>query len=132
MVCVPWVNPRHGPGPRAPVAALANRGTKNYKLSTYIPYQGCGYSKQAINNVNIVFYDRKINVLQSLCILVLDWYHLYLNLPGGSRRAKTIQEVCYWKVLATQSELCAKLCNICQKFKNRKTLYECLTPNSIT
>ena len=54
---------------------------------------------------------------------VLDWYHFYLNHPGGSILKKTIRELCYWKVLVTQEELFARTCNNFQHFKNIKTLY---------
>ena len=54
---------------------------------------------------------------------VLDWYHLYLDHPGGSILEKTIQEVCYWEVLVTQEDLLAKICKIYQQLKNRDTIY---------
>ena len=62
---------------------------------------------------------------------MLDWYHLYLNHPGGSRLANPPREVCYWKCLITQAELFAKTCKICQKFKKRKTIYGHLPPKNI-
>ena len=84
-----------------------------------------------LNDVEIIFYDSKIYVPQSLCRRVLDWYHFYLNHPGCSRLAKTICEVCYWKFLVTQVDLYDNLCNICQQFKNRKTIYGNLPPKNI-
>ena len=33
LVCSPWVNPRHGRGPRSSVAAIANRGTSQPSIS---------------------------------------------------------------------------------------------------
>ena len=63
---------------------------------------------------------------------MLDWYHLYIKHPGGSRLAKTIRGVCYWKGLVTQVELFAKMCKTCQQFKNRKTICGHLPPNNIT
>ena len=86
---------------------------------------------QALNDVKIIFYYSIIYVPQSLHRSVLDWYHLYLNHPGGNRLAKTIQEVCYWKVLVTQAELFAKMCKTCQQFKKRKTLYVHLPSKNI-
>ena len=64
-------------------------------------------------------------------ICVLDWYHFYLNHSCGSRIAKTIQEVCYWKYFVTQAELFAKTCKICKQLKKRKTLYGHLPPKNI-
>ena len=63
---------------------------------------------QALDDVDIICYDINIYVPQSLRRRVLDCYHLYLNPPGGSRLAKTIREVCYWKILVTQAELFSK------------------------
>ena len=68
---------------------------------------------------------------QSLIRRVLDWYHLYINHPGGSRLRKTIREVCYWKGLFMQAEMFTKICNTCKQFKNRKTIYEHLPPKNI-
>ena len=62
----------------------------NSKLSAYISDWGYSYSKQSIDKVDIMCYDRKIYVLKTLCICVLDWYYLYLNHPGVCRLAKTI------------------------------------------
>ena len=81
--------------------------------------------------MEIICYDSKIYVPQSLRRRVLDWYHLYLNHPGGSRLAKTTQEVCYWKGFVTQADLFAKTCKICQQFKKRETLYGHLPPKNI-
>ena len=63
---------------------------KNIKssLNTYISDQASGYCKQELDDVEIICYDSKIYVPKSLCIRVLDWYHFYLNPPGGSRLAK--------------------------------------------
>ena len=77
----------------------------NSKLSTYILDHVSGYSMQALNGVEIICYDIKIYVPQTLCRRVIDWYHFYLNHPDGSRIAKIIREVCYWKGLITQAEL---------------------------
>ena len=63
-------------------------------LGTCISDRGSSYSKQELDDVEIIFYDSKIYVPQSLRRLVLDWYHFYPNHPGCSILAKTIQEVC--------------------------------------
>ena len=68
---------------------------------------------------------------QSLCRHVLDWYHFYINHPGGSRHGKKIREVCYWKVLIAQAELFAKTWKMCQQFKKRNTLYGNMPPKNI-
>ena len=43
---------------------------------------------------------------------------------------KTVREVCYWKGLVKRAEIYDNPCKICQKFKNRKTLYGHLSPNN--
>ena len=86
---------------------------------------------QELDDVNMICYDSKIYVPQSMRICVLDFYHFYLNHSCGSRIAKTIQEVCYWKYFVTQAELFAKTCKICKQLKKRKTLYGHLSPKNI-
>ena len=86
---------------------------------------------QELDDVEIICYDSKIYVPQSMHRCVLDWYHFYLNHPVGSRLAKKIREVCYWKGLVTQEELFAKMCKTCQKFKKRSTIYGHLPPKNI-
>ena len=62
---------------------------------------------------------------------VIYWYHFYLNQPGGSIIAKTIQEVCYCKGLTNQAELYHKPCKICQHQKKGNTLYRHLPHKNI-
>ena len=69
---------------------------------------------------------------QSLHIHALDWCHFYLNHSGSIRLAKTIREVCYWKVIFVQAELFAKPCKTCQHFKKRKTIYGHLPSKNIS
>ena len=86
---------------------------------------------QELDDVEIICYDRKIHVPQSLSSRVIDWYHFYLNHPGGIRPGKKIWEVYYWKGLVTQADLLSKTCKTCKQFKKRKTLYGHLPHNSI-
>ena len=94
----------------------------NPKLSTYISYQGSGYSMQAIDNVDIIFYDKKIYVPQSLHIHVLDWHHFCLNHPSGSRLAKIFREVCSWKVFLRKRN-CLLSCAILVNSSKRVRLF---------
>ena len=87
---------------------------------------------QELENVEIICYDSKVYVPQSLSRRVIDWYHFFLNRPVVSRLAKTIRGVFYWKGLVTQAELFAKTCKICQQFKKRKTIYGHLPPKNIS
>ena len=87
---------------------------------------------QELDDIEIICYYSKIYMPQSLCRRVLDWYHFYLNHPGGSKLSKKIREICYWKGLVAQAELFAKTFNICQQSKKRKTVYGHLLPKNIS
>ena len=63
----------------------------NSNLSKYISDIGSGYSKQALDEVGMICYDRKIYAAQNMRRRVLDWYHLHINNPGGSRLAKKFE-----------------------------------------
>ena len=62
----------------------------NSKPITYILNIGYGYSKQALDDTNIICYDIKIYVPHILFRHVLYLYHFCLKYPGGSRLAKII------------------------------------------
>ena len=72
----------------------------NSNISTYISDQGSSYSMQELDDVEIICYERKIYVPQSMCRRVLDWYHLYINHPGGSRLAKKYEMYVIGKALS--------------------------------
>ena len=55
---------------------------------------------QELDDVEIFCYDSKIYVTQSMRIGVLDWYHFYLNHPGGSRLAKNPERYVIGKALS--------------------------------
>ena len=76
-------------------AKRTTKGSENiyFKPSTYIKDRGFSYCNQALENVDINSYDRKFYVPQTMRRLVLDWYHFYLNHPGGSILPETIREV---------------------------------------
>ena len=67
------------------------RAEKSSKLRAYILYWVSGYSKQVLDEVKIICYDRKFHIPQTLRRCVLDWYHFYLYHPGGSMLDKTIR-----------------------------------------
>ena len=64
-------------------------------------YHICGYSHQVLDNVEIICFDKKIYVMLTICIHVLDWYHFCIDHPGGSRLRNNIRKVCYWGGLVT-------------------------------
>ena len=50
----------------------------------------------------------------------LNWYHHYLNHPGGDRLANTIKQSCYWNGLSNQAKKLVKTCKICQQHKRKR------------
>ena len=104
---------------------------QNSKLSKHLEDKESGYNKQVLDDVELIFYKNKIYVPQCLRRRTLDWYHFYLNHPGGDRLAKTLTEVCYWKGLAHQAKQHAKQCELCQTFKKRSKRYGKLPPKDI-
>ena len=104
---------------------------RNSKLGAYLTDQGSGYSRKVLDDVDLIYYDIKIYVLQTMCRHVLDCYHLYLNNTGGNRLVNTIREVCSWKGLVIRADFYAKPWKICQQFKSRQTLHGHLPLKSI-
>jgi hypothetical protein len=104
---------------------------QNSKLSKRLEDKESGYNKQVLDDVELIFYKNKIYVPQCLRRHTLDWYHFYLNHPGGDRLAKTLTEVCYWKGLAHQAKQHAKRCTLCQTFKKRSKRYGKLPPKDV-
>ena len=92
MVCGPWVNLRHGNGPRAPVAALANRGTGSleYAVSTYgfksaILIMATRYGHYALTEVKeiIMFYPSTTQVMVDSHCEILWSYSILLRTQIG-------------------------------------------------
>jgi hypothetical protein len=100
-------------------------------LSTNLKNKIKEFKTQVIDDVEIYFLNSKIYVPKSLRRRTLDWYHFYLNHPGGDRLAKTLQEVCEWKGITTQAKQHAKRCKSCQKFKRRAARYGHVPPMNI-
>ena len=50
----------------------------------------------------------------------LNWYHHYLNHPGGDRLANTVKQICYWNGLSSQAKKLVKTCKICQQYKRKR------------
>ena len=101
------------------------------KLETYLSDNNSGYKTKMFNEFDIVFYDDRIYVPKSLRRRTLEWYHHYLNHPGGDRLANTLLQVCYWKGLTAQAKKFAKHCPVCQKFKKKNKKYGKLPPKEV-
>ena len=66
------------------------------KLISHTQYWRYGYFRKLLDDIEIICYDSKIYVPQTLHRSVIYWYHFYLNHPGVSRLSKTIIKVFYW------------------------------------
>ena len=73
-------------------------------LKTLIEDKNSGYTTSNINDVKLVLKDNKIYIPESMREAMLNWYHHYLNHPGGDRLANTIKQNCYWKRLSNQAK----------------------------
>ena len=69
----------------------------NSPLKKLINDKKSGYNINTIDNIELVTYQDKIYVPKSLRRRTLEWYHHFLNHPGGDRLYHTLQTVCYWK-----------------------------------
>ena len=58
----------------------------------------------------------------------IEWYHHYLNHPGGERLYKTLNKVCYWKGMPSQCITFCKRCPERQKQIPRRTKYGHVLP----
>ena len=83
--------------------------------------------KKALKIKNLYFDTKTLKNVRP----VLEWYHHYLNHPGGDRLANTLLQVCYWKGLTAQAKKLAKHCPVCQKFKKRNNKYGKLPPKDV-
>ena len=77
---------------------------RNSKLRALIDNEASGYYFDEIDDVNLVMYDKRIYIPVSLRNSTLNWYHHYLNHPGGDRLGNTLKRTCYWKGLSNQAK----------------------------
>ena len=105
--------------------------SKNNKLQNLINDKKSGYNVMTLDGVELVAYQDKIYVPVSLRQRTMNWYHYYLNHPGGERLYKTLHKVCYWKGMANQCNIFCRKCSDCQKHKPRKRKYGQLPPKNV-
>ena len=103
----------------------------NSPLKKLINDKKSGYNINTIDNIELVTYQDKIYVPKSLRRRTLEWYHHFLNHPGGDRLYHTLQTVCYWKGMAYQAATLCKRCDDCQRHKPRKRKYGKLPARSV-
>ena len=68
----------------------------------------------------IVMYNNKIYVPQSLCEQILNWYHHYQSHPGVTRLSKTLQQSCDWYGLVVDCVRLVRKCAVCKKIEKNK------------
>ena len=89
-------------------------------LKKLIEDKNSGYTISNIDDVKLVLKENKIYIPESMREATLNWYHHYLNHPGGDRLANTIKQNCYWKGLSNQAKQFVKTCKICQQYKKKR------------
>ena len=104
--------------------------SRNSKLKKAMGEDESKFIYKTIDNIKLITYKDRIYVPMSLRADTLNWYHYYLNHPGGDRLANTLLQVCYWKGLTNQAKEFVKKCTICQKHKKRRK-YGHLPPKSV-
>jgi hypothetical protein len=103
----------------------------NSKLKKLLNDKKSGYKVMTLNNVELVVNEGKIYVPISLRLRTMEWYHHFMNHPGGERLYKTLNKVCYWKGISTQCITFCRKCKVCQQFKKRQRKYGQLPPKNI-
>ena len=95
---------------------------KSTKLKEYVRDPKSAYTRTNFYDNEVILFKNKIYIPIVLRKQILNWYHLYLCHPGGTRLGKTIQQSCDWPGLISQAALFAKRCTTCQRFKKSGTL----------
>ena len=101
------------------------------KIKQYLNDKKSGYVIQTLNNVKLVTVEGRIYVLASLQKRTMEWYHYFMNHPGGERLFQTLNKVFYWKGMKTQCLDFCKKCPVCWKFKSPKRKYGQLPPRTV-
>ena len=104
---------------------------KDKKLSKLLANEKSGYHKQVYEGHDLVMYKDKLYIPKSIQGRLLQWYHHFLCHPGGTRLAKTLSTICYWKGMQHQADALCKKCSTCQKFKKRQKVYGHLPPKEV-
>jgi transposase InsO family protein len=94
--------------------------SRNSELKKLIDDKDSGYYFEDIDDVKLILVDQKIYIPTSMRETTLNWYHHYLNHPGGDRLGNTIKETCYWKGLSSQAKKFVKTCKVCQQHKKKR------------
>ena len=106
-----------------------NKG--NSKLKQLVKDDTSKYNVLELDGFTLVAYEGKNYVPVALRQHTMEWYHHYLNHPGGERLYKTLNKVCYWKGMISQCIIFCKKCPECQKHKPNKIKYGHLPPKHV-
>ncbi|GFH50707.1 hypothetical protein CTEN210_07183 [Chaetoceros tenuissimus] len=93
---------------------------RNSKIKKLLDEKDSEYKIKELDGVELIMYKDKVYVPQTLRESTLNWYHHYLNHPGGDRLGNTIKETCYWKGLSNQAKDFVKTCEVCQQYKKKR------------
>jgi hypothetical protein len=89
---------------------------RNSKLKAQLDDAESGFYRTTFDEVNLIMYQDRIYIPHSIRDRVLDWFHHYLNHPGGDRLGNTIARCCYWKGLMNDAKKHVKHCKTCNIF----------------
>ena len=101
---------------------------RNSKLKAQLEDAESGFYRTAFDDVNLIMYQDRIYIPHSLRDRVLDWFHHYLNHPGGDRLGNTIGRCCYWRGLMNDAKKHVKRCKTCNVFKPNHKKYGKMPP----
>ena len=90
------------------------------KLKSLMKDKESGHYFDEVDGVKLIMHDKRIYIPESLRESALNWYHHYLNHPGGDRLGNTIRQTCYWKGLSNQAKQHVKTCKVCQQHKKKR------------
>ena len=86
------------------------------------------YSKQIVEDVELITYENKIYIPSKLQARVVAWYHEYLAHPGITRLEATIRQIYTWPKLRDHVHEHCRTCDKCQLSKKQRKKYGHLPP----
>jgi len=82
-----------------------------------------GYTKQLVENTEILCKDGKMDIPKSLQHHEVAWYRHYLLHPGNKRIKETLCVLMYWNSLRKTVQSHVKKCHSCWVTKHRQHKY---------
>jgi Integrase zinc binding domain len=86
------------------------------------------YYSMQIEGYDLLCYQDKIYIPQSLRQQVLSWYHECLLHPGQTRTENSIRNTMMWPGLTQDVEHLCSTCPLCQLIKKERKKYGLLPP----